>query len=445
MSISNNISTHSYTGTAVAGATYVVDFPFNLATELSVYTTDSNSNVVTLTYTSSTLSTGKFTVSGGSGTTGSVTVFDAVPATSTLTIARNVDYTQLTSYTTGDRLPAATIEASFDKITQLCQQLKRGLGKCVRGSDTAADISALPSTPSTGTWTLSLVSGALQWLNPSTVSIGAGSVVPSNLTTSTNSGWSFAAVVTGLAGFIGNLTGNVTGNVTGNADTATIASACSGNAATATTAAACSGNAATATTAAACSGNAATATAPQAASTLSKITCKAWVNFDGTTTSAWPGGTSTVSRTSGSTTATVTTTTSHGLVVGNQVYAATGVVAGTYTIVTVPSSTTFTFATVASTALNANAITFNACTIRSGYNVNLITRSSTGIYLVNFFTPMVDVNYSASVSVNSSNAVFMTQDNAFYQNGLQVACSYYNGTTSSAIDQSTVCVQIFGN
>ena len=121
--------------------------------------------------------------------------------------------------------------------------------------------------------------------------------------------------------------------------------------------------------------------------------CKAWVNFNGTAAGTFPGGTSTVTRVAGSTTATVTTTNNHGLATGNTVNALTGVVAGIYTV-TVLTSTTFTITTVATTALTNASITFAVNLIRASYNVSSITDNGVGDYTVNFTTAMVDANYS---------------------------------------------------
>jgi hypothetical protein len=130
---------------------------------------------------------------------------------------------------------------------------------------------------------------------------------------------------------------------------------------------------------------------------------RAWVNFDGTTTGTFAGGASTVTRVAASTTCTVTTATAHGLITGNQVYAATGVVAGNYTI-TVTDSTHFTFTTVATTALSGVAITFNFRNIRASGNVNSVAFNGTGDYSINFTTAMPDANYALLGSAASSTA-----------------------------------------
>lgn len=135
--------------------------------------------------------------------------------------------------------------------------------------------------------------------------------------------------------------------------------------------------------------------------------CRAWVNFNGTAAGTFAGGASTVTRIAGSTTATITTTTAHGLTTGNSVYAASGVVAGTYTV-TVLTSTTFTITTAATTALNAVAITFNFANIRASGNVNSVAKNAAGDYTVNFTTALPDANYVVLIQGQSSSAIGIT-------------------------------------
>ena len=95
---------------------------------------------------------------------------------------------------------------------------------------------------------------------------------------------------------------------------------------------------------------------------------KYYLEVEGNETAA--GGLSTVTRTAGSTTATVTCTSEHRLITGNTITVIAGVAAGTYTV-TVLTTTTFTITTVATTALNAiNFIfssTLTATTFALGY------------------------------------------------------------------------------
>lgn len=173
--------------------------------------------------------------------------------------------------------------------------------------------------------------------------------------------------------------------------------------------------------------------------------CRAWVNFDGTTAGTFAGGASTVTRVGGSTTATITTTTAHNLTTGNSVYAASGVVAGTYTV-TVLTSTTFTITTVATTALSAVAITFNFANIRASGNVNSIAKNGTGDYTMNFTTAMVDANYSVSGTggaPGASNGFIQCSENATARTTSLVRIVNISGAFGSVADGSHMNVAIF--
>lgn len=125
--------------------------------------------------------------------------------------------------------------------------------------------------------------------------------------------------------------------------------------------------------------------------------CRAWANFTvstpETTTNPF-GGTATVSRTSGSTTAVVTTTNDHGLRVGHKIYAASGVQPAAYVITDVPTTKTFEFTTVATTVLSGAAITFNWRTITASANVHSVSELATDRFGINLNTTMPDANYA---------------------------------------------------
>lgn len=116
---------------------------------------------------------------------------------------------------------------------------------------------------------------------------------------------------------------------------------------------------------------------------------RAWVTFDATAAGTFAGGVSTVTRIAASTTATITTTNPHGLTTSNVIWALTGVAAGLYSV-TVTSTTQFTITTVATTALNAVAITFQFLNILGSGNVNSVVKQATGKYYVNLTTPLPD-------------------------------------------------------
>jgi hypothetical protein len=93
---------------------------------------------------------------------------------------------------------------------------------------------------------------------------------------------------------------------------------------------------------------------------------KYYLEAEGNKTAA--GGLSTVTRAGGSTTATITCTDPHKLITGNTITVISGVVAGTYTV-TVLTSTTFTITTVATTALNSVNFIFSCLATASKFAI----------------------------------------------------------------------------
>lgn len=97
-----------------------VPFVFQVTTDVLVLDSKT-SPPVTLTQNSD------YTVSGGNGATGTVTTIvggaHAVQVGDVITISRKVPLTQLTNYTNSGPLTAAMIGASFDKLTEIAQQL----------------------------------------------------------------------------------------------------------------------------------------------------------------------------------------------------------------------------------------------------------------------------------------------------------------------------------
>lgn len=172
--------------------------------------------------------------------------------------------------------------------------------------------------------------------------------------------------------------------------------------------------------------------------------CRAWVNFNGTAAGTFAGGVSTVTRIAGSTTATVTTTTAHGLLTGSVVYALTGVAAGTYTV-TLISATQFSFTTVATTALTAASITFAVSSIRSSGNVSSVADNAVGNYTVNFTIAMPDINYSAVGSANcigGSAIMVSTNSNGAFQPQAPTTTACQLQTTSYTANQDCAWVSL---
>lgn len=178
--------------------------------------------------------------------------------------------------------------------------------------------------------------------------------------------------------------------------------------------------------------------------------CRAFVNFDGTSAGTFAGGASTVTRVTGQTLCTVTTASAHGLSTGHHVQALSGVVAGDY-IITVVNANTFTFNTVATTALTAVAITFDFRLIRNSGNVNSVTQVSTGLYWVNITLALPDANYGVFTtgggdSATSNNGYLTLGATASAGTQVQTANTLQlrgvNGANAPA-SITTACIAIF--
>lgn len=173
--------------------------------------------------------------------------------------------------------------------------------------------------------------------------------------------------------------------------------------------------------------------------------CRAWVNANGITDGSFAGGTSTVTRIAGSTTATVTTTTNHGLITGNFVYAVTGVVAGLYTV-TKLTNTTFSFTTAATTALTAASITFAVSTIRGAGNISSVAHAALGQYAVNFSTALPDANYAVTAAANSGDAFSAVDNWAAQPRNFTTAgfyCQVTDGTNNTFQDAAILSLAVF--
>jgi len=127
MAVQSDISRISYAGNNSTSTSYAVPFVFleNAHLKAIAKTSAGVESVVTLTN-----HTGAGDVNGGT-----VRTAVAVPATSTLTIFREVPATQTTIYQEGGDFPAASHERALDKLTQISQQNARQIGSAVRFSE----------------------------------------------------------------------------------------------------------------------------------------------------------------------------------------------------------------------------------------------------------------------------------------------------------------------
>lgn len=115
MTVSTTVSKKVYSGNGVTTA-FATTFQFFDNTDL-VVTLISSAGVETV----KTLTT-HYTVTGGDGATGTVTMITAPASGETLVIERSVPYTQSTDYIANDSFPAEAHEQALDRVTMLAQQ-----------------------------------------------------------------------------------------------------------------------------------------------------------------------------------------------------------------------------------------------------------------------------------------------------------------------------------
>lgn len=117
MTVSTTTTTVSYTGDGTTVA-FAVPFSFDSSSDLTV------TQRVTATGVETTKAlTTDYAVSGGSGSTGTVTAVTAPASTVTWTIRRATTRTQATDYRENDPFPADTHETTVDKLTRITQEI----------------------------------------------------------------------------------------------------------------------------------------------------------------------------------------------------------------------------------------------------------------------------------------------------------------------------------
>ncbi len=131
---------------------------------------------------------------------------------------------------------------------------------------------------------------------------------------------------------------------------------------------------------------------------------RAWVHFDGITDNDLNG---TYARVG--TTVTVTAT-AHGQKVGHIVVAnftSGTAVDGDFVVTSVADANTFTFTHGTSGSTSGN-ITLERVTVLAAYNVDNVSQTGAGNYMVNFSTPMPDTNYAIQVNPSRPTAASAT-------------------------------------
>jgi hypothetical protein len=142
MTVSSTTNRKSFTGdgsTTAFGTSPVVFFD---ESELEVYLVTTATGASTL----QTITT-HYTVSGGAGTTGTVTMVTAPASTETLIILRVLPYTQTDDFVNNDINDAEVLEDRLDKLTMLTQQLDEVDARSLKLSSAEAGTAALTELP----------------------------------------------------------------------------------------------------------------------------------------------------------------------------------------------------------------------------------------------------------------------------------------------------------
>ena len=115
MTISSTASEISYDGNGATVA-FPIPFPFDTSADIKVTST------VTATGDVSVLSSG-FSITGGGGSTGTITFTIAPASTVSITLIDDPARTQPTDYVANDAFPAESHERALDRVTRLCKRL----------------------------------------------------------------------------------------------------------------------------------------------------------------------------------------------------------------------------------------------------------------------------------------------------------------------------------
>lgn len=144
MTVSSTENRIQYTGN---GSTTVFSFPYKFFDDSDLVVTLTNTAVTPNVDTVQTITT-NYTVSGGSGAVGSVTMLIAPISTERLTIERILPLTQETEYTDNVSTPADNYEEDFDRLAMIAQQNQDKLNRALTypSSDSTALSAVLPGS-----------------------------------------------------------------------------------------------------------------------------------------------------------------------------------------------------------------------------------------------------------------------------------------------------------
>lgn len=157
MTVSASYSPTQYTGNGSTTA-FSTDWPFLETADVSVSQKDATTGVVTDV-------TGSVTVTGGSGSSGTVT-FSVAPASGdTITISRNVPFTQTSDYVENTAFLAENLEDSLDKLTYLVQQSNNSSSNSAQFSDadSVSFNSVFPTPVASAALTINSGNNGFEW------------------------------------------------------------------------------------------------------------------------------------------------------------------------------------------------------------------------------------------------------------------------------------------
>ena len=85
--------------------------------------------------------------------------------------------------------------------------------------------------------------------------------------------------------------------------------------------------------------------------------------------------------------------------------------------------------------------------VASGYNVSSVTRTSAGVYTVNFSTALSDANYAivtaATTAVNGTTSSAPIGVTAPTASAFQISCAYFANAINNPYDPTYTCVSVF--
>ena len=141
MTVSSATTRVSFTGNGSTTAFSTSPMQFFNEGELDVYLVTTATGAAVL----QTITT-HYTVSGGAGSTGTVTMVTAPASTETLVIVRDTARTQATDFVNNDASDAEVTEDALDKLTMIAQEsFARAASRALRQPDSdAADIEEIP-------------------------------------------------------------------------------------------------------------------------------------------------------------------------------------------------------------------------------------------------------------------------------------------------------------